>query len=89
MTPEKTDDEIMKGFSDILEVIRKEQIKLIKCIYNDFDEKVEKLKDSFKDSIEAIESLDFWTQTENERDSLKRKIVNIIKMNEPKEIFKK
>lgn len=42
------------------------------------------LEDSSKESIEAIESLDFRTDTEKERELLKLKIVTIIKMNKPK-----
>ena len=36
-------------------------------------------EESFKDLIETIESLDYRTDTEKEREGLKQKIINIIK----------
>lgn len=36
-------------------------------------------EEAFKDLIETIESLDYRTDTEKEREGLKQKIVNIIK----------
>ncbi len=47
------------------------------------------LEDSIIEIVEAIESLDFTADTDKERELLKLKIINIIKIGTPKPLFKK
>ena len=82
---------LLEGHKDNLEKL-KELEKQLTLIRDDFSgycnfternirqsKEIVAWEESFKDLIETIESLDYRTDTEKEREGLKQKIVNIIK----------
>ena len=86
---------ILEGNTTNLEKLRQLEHKLTLIRddfsgYGDFIErnirqgkKLESWEEYFRDLIETIESLEYRTDTEKEREGLRRKIVNIIKMAKP------